>query len=96
MNLENTLYRSNTRAYPLSDAPHSPDVAKNWQGAPHPPNVVKNWQGALHRRPDAMKNMQGFPHHGRVWVKKLVQESRIRLATWNIGTLTGKSIELVD
>ena len=96
MNLENTLYRSNTRAYPLSDAPHSPDVAKNWRGAPHPPNVVKNWQGALHRRPDAMKNMQGFPHHGRVWVKKLVQESRIRLATWNIGTLTGKSIELVD
>ena len=43
-----------------------------------------------------MKNIQGFPHHGRGWVKKLAQESRIRLATWNIGTLTGKSIELVD
>ena len=31
-----------------------------------------------------------------MWVKKLVQESRIRLATWNIGTLTAQSIELVD
>jgi len=43
-----------------------------------------------------MINMQGFPHHEGVWVKKLFQESRICLATWNIGTLTGKSIELVD
>ena len=75
---------------------HSLDVTKNWRRTPHSPNVVKNWQGALHRHLDAMKNMQGFSHHGRVWVKKLVQESRIHLATWNIGTLTGKSIELVD
>lgn len=81
MNPGNTLFRSNTKAFPLSDAPHSPDVAKNWRGTPHSSDVMKIWQGALHRRPDAMINMQGFPHHGRVWVKKLVQESRIRLAT---------------
>ncbi|KAL4197283.1 hypothetical protein AMTRI_Chr04g250330 [Amborella trichopoda] len=48
-------------------------------------------------RPVAMKNRQGFPRHPRrAQVKKLVQENRIRLVTWNVGTLTGKSMELVD
>ncbi|RZB75436.1 Craniofacial development protein 2 [Glycine soja] len=32
----------------------------------------------------------------RVWVKKLVHDRRIRFGTWNIGTLTGKSMEIVD
>ncbi len=51
----------------------------------------------LHRRPDAVKNKQGFPHFcERVWVKKLVHERRIRFGTWNVGTLTGKSMEIVD
>jgi len=31
-----------------------------------------------------------------VRVKKLVLENRIRFGTWNIGTLTGKSMEVVD
>ena len=53
--------------------------------------------GALHRRPDAIENKQGFSYvNERVRVKKLAHGSRIRIATWNIGTLTGKLLELVD
>ena len=42
-----------------------------------------------------------FDPIGRGRVKKLgqkgrVQESRMRLGTWNIGTLTGKSMEVVE
>ncbi|PKA66012.1 hypothetical protein AXF42_Ash010421 [Apostasia shenzhenica] len=64
-------------------------------------NTVKNEQGPLHRRPGVVKNEQGSPHHGQMRVKKLVhhtrtQVSRIRLGTWNIGSLTGKLMELVD
>lgn len=43
------------------------------------------------------KSGQGFSHfNGLVWVKKLVQESRICLAIWNIRPLGGKGKELVD
>ncbi|PKA59552.1 hypothetical protein AXF42_Ash018019 [Apostasia shenzhenica] len=64
-------------------------------------NTVKSGQGLLHRRPGVVKSEQESPHHGRMWVKKLVhhtrtQVSRIRLGTWNIGSLTGKLMELVD
>ena len=51
----------------------------------------------LHRRPDVMEFKQGFPHRvGPMRVKKLVQNVKYRLGTWNIGTLTGKLFELVD
>ncbi|KAM7489846.1 hypothetical protein LguiB_027330 [Lonicera macranthoides] len=61
------------------------------------PSPVTNEQGPLHRRLDVVKNKQGFPHLcERVRVKKLVHERRIRFGTWNIGTLTGKSMEIVD
>ncbi|RZB42550.1 Craniofacial development protein 2 [Glycine soja] len=60
-------------------------------------STVSKEQGPLHRRPDAVKSKQGFPHsRERVWVKKLVHDRRIRFGTWNIGTLTGKSMEIVD
>jgi len=60
-------------------------------------STVTNEQGPLHRRLDVVKNKQGFPHlHERVRVKKLVHKNRIRFGTWNIGTLTGKSMEVVD
>ncbi|KAL5186030.1 Craniofacial development protein 2 [Glycine soja] len=60
-------------------------------------STVSKEQGPLHRRPDAVKSRQGFPHfRERVWVKKLIHDRRIRFGTWNIGTLTGKSIEIVD
>ena len=51
---------------------------------------------APHQRPDVVSNEQGFPHfYERVRVK-LANEYRIRLASWNIGSLTGKLAELVD
>ncbi|KAH1262945.1 Phosphoinositide phospholipase C 6 [Glycine max] len=60
-------------------------------------STVSKEQGPLHRRPDVVKSKQGFPHfRERVWVKKLVHDRMIRFGTWNIGTLTGKSMEIVD
>ena len=61
-----------------------------------PSGVSKDGQGVPHRRPGVVINEQGFLHYGRVWVKKLVHDSKLRLATWNIGTLTGKGTEIVD
>ena len=43
-----------------------------------------------------MKNKQGFSYFGRVRVKKLVHNVKLRLASLNIGSLTGKGMELVD
>ncbi|KAL5161290.1 LINE-1 retrotransposable element ORF2 protein [Glycine soja] len=55
-------------------------------------STVSKEQGPLHRRPDVVKSKQGFPHfRERVWVKKLVHDRRILF-----GTLTGKSMEIVD
>ncbi|KAL5157576.1 Craniofacial development protein 2 [Glycine soja] len=60
-------------------------------------STVSKEQGSLHCRSDVVKSKQGFPHfRERVWVKKLVHDRRIRFGTWNIGTLTGKSMEIVD
>jgi len=51
----------------------------------------------IHRCLDAVKNKQGSPNLcERVWVKKLVHESRARFRTWNKGTLTCKYMEIVD
>ena len=69
---------------------------------------MKNGQGLLGRHPETthhisaqmwcqLSNEQGFPHfYERVKVKKLAHEYRIRLASWNIGSLTGRLAELVD
>ena len=74
-----------------------PGVSKNRQGGLHlPPGVSKNGQGAPHRCPGVVINEQGFLHYGRVRVKKLVPDSKLRLATWNIGTLTSKGMVIVD
>ncbi|KAL5152766.1 Craniofacial development protein 2 [Glycine soja] len=60
-------------------------------------STVSKEQGPLHRRSDVVKSKQGFPHfRERVWVKKLVHDRRIHFGTWNIGTLTRKSMEIVD
>jgi len=49
-----------------------------------------------YRRPDMVSNEQGFPHfYERVRVKKLAHEYRISLASWNIGSLTGRLAELM-
>ena len=54
--------------------------------------------GALHRRPGVVKNEQGSSHQSRRVrrVRKLVEPTRIRLGSWNVGSLTGKLRELVD
>ncbi|XP_059389804.1 craniofacial development protein 2-like [Carassius carassius] len=49
---------------------------------------------ARHLRPDGVRNGRGLPAQGRGRLKKRVH--RIRLATLNIGTLTGRSRELAD
>ncbi|XP_058189384.1 uncharacterized protein LOC131306970 [Rhododendron vialii] len=73
------------RAFPLSDVLCLPSGAS------------KNEQGAPHQRPGVVISEQGFLRvPGRARVKKLAQDYRIRLATWNIGTLTGKTRELVE
>lgn len=42
-----------------------------------------------------MKNKQGFSHfYEHVWVKKLVHESMIYFASWSIGIIIGKSMQI--
>jgi hypothetical protein len=53
---------------------------------------------ALYRCPDVVSNEQGSSHLTRRvrGARKLVGQSRIRLGSWNVGSLTGKLRELVD
>jgi exonuclease III len=53
---------------------------------------------AIHRRPDVVSNEQGSSYLTRRvrGARKLVGESRIRLGSWNVASLTGKLRELVD
>ena len=54
--------------------------------------------GAPHRRPGVVQNEQGSSHLPRQVrrVRKLVEPTRIRLGSWNVGSLTNKLRELVD
>jgi hypothetical protein len=54
--------------------------------------------GALHRRMGVVTNVQGSSHLSqRVrGVRKLVELTRIRIGSWNVGSLIGKLRELVD
>src|SRR6185312_2021176 len=53
---------------------------------------------ALHLRPGGVKNEQGSSHFPRRVrrVRKLAEQTRIRIGSWNVGSLTGKLRELVD
>jgi hypothetical protein len=53
---------------------------------------------ALNRRPGVVKNEQGSSHLTRRMrrVRKLTEPSRLRVGTWNVGSLTGKLREIVD
>ncbi|KAG2645297.1 hypothetical protein PVAP13_2KG426005, partial [Panicum virgatum] len=53
---------------------------------------------ALHLRPGVVKNEQGSSHFPRrvPRVRKLAKPTRIRIGSWNVGSLTGKLRELVD
>ena len=79
---------------PLNDAPHqNPGVVSNGQGpGRHPPG------GALHRRPDVVEKEQGSLHLTRRVrrVRMLAKPRRIRLGSWNIGSLRGKLRMLID
>jgi hypothetical protein len=53
---------------------------------------------ALHRHPGVVKNEQESSHLTRRMrrVRKLVELSRVRVGTCNVGSLTGKLREIVD
>ncbi|AQK49513.1 Retrovirus-related Pol polyprotein LINE-1 [Zea mays] len=54
--------------------------------------------GALHQRPGVVENEQGSLHLPRRVrrVRKLVEPTRVRVGSWNVGSLTGKLREIVD
>jgi hypothetical protein len=73
---------------PLSNAPYrNPGMVLNGQGPGHHP-----LSGALHHHPGVVKNEQGSLHLTRRMqrVRKLVEPSKVRVGTWNVGSLTGK------
>ena len=58
----------------------------------------RHLSGALHLRPGVVINEQGSSHFPRWvrWVRKLAEPTRIRIGSWNVGSLTGKLRGLVD
>ena len=107
MNLAKKNYLVNARAFPASDALHRhPGVVKNKQGAlQRRPVVVKKRQGFPHyfgrvwlkklvqENENKNKNENENKNKNKNENKN---KNKIRLATWNLGTLTGKSLELID
>ena len=80
--------------HPLGDAPcRDLGMVSSEQGSGR-----RFLSGALHRRPGVVKNEQGSSHMSRQVrrVRKLVEQPRIYLGSWNIGSLTSKLRELVD
>jgi hypothetical protein len=57
-----------------------------------------NLSGTLHLRPGVVKSEQGSSHFPRrvQRARKLARPTRIRLGSWNVGSLTGKLREVVD
>jgi hypothetical protein len=79
---------------PLGDVPYLDlDTVLNEQGS-----CRRILNDALHRRPNVVKNEQGSSHLTRRMrrVRKLAEPSRLRVGTWNVGSLTGKLREIVD
>ena len=54
--------------------------------------------GALHLRPGVVTSEQGSLHSTRRMrrARKLAEEHKFRVGSWNVGSLTGKLRELVD
>jgi hypothetical protein len=74
--------------HPLGDASYLDlDTVLNEQGSGR--RILSD---ALHRRPGVVKNEQGSSHLTRRMrrVRKLAKSNRLRVGTWNIGSLTGK------
>jgi hypothetical protein len=72
---------------------HDPGTMISEQGSGH-----RSLCGALHLRPGVVKNEQESSHFSRRVrrVRKLAEPIRIRLGSWNVGSLIGKLRELVD
>jgi hypothetical protein len=89
-----TIREQESDHHRLSGAPYwNPDMVISERGLDR-----HHFTDALHRRPDIVSNEQGSSHlTQRVrGTRKLVGESMIRLASWNVGSLTCKLRELVD
>ena len=80
--------------HPLSDAP-SLDLESVTREQGSGRRILS---GVLHRRPGVVENEQGSLHLPRRVrrVRKLVEPTRIRVGSWNVGSLTGKLREIVD
>jgi hypothetical protein len=80
--------------HPLGDASYLDlDRVLNEQGSGH--RILSD---ALHHRPGVVKNEKGSSHLTQRMrrVNKLAEPSRLRVGTWNVGSLTGKLREIVD
>jgi hypothetical protein len=74
--------------HPLGDVPYLDlDTVLNEQESGR--HILSD---ALHRRSGVVKNEQGFSHLTRRMrmVRKLAEPNRLRVGTWNVGSLTGK------
>ncbi|PWZ06291.1 Craniofacial development protein 2 [Zea mays] len=79
--------------HPLSDASSldlEPVISEQGSGR-------RILSGALHRRSSVVENEQGSLHLPRrvQRVRKLVEPTRVRVGSWNVGSLTGKLREIV-
>jgi hypothetical protein len=88
------LNRQGPGRHPLGDAPYlDMDTVLNEQESGR--RILSD---ALHRRPGVVKNEQGSSYLTRLMrrVRKLAEPSRLRVGTWNVGSLTGKLREIGD
>jgi hypothetical protein len=80
--------------HPLGDASYLDlDTVLNEQGSGR--HILSD---ALHRRSGVVKNEEESSHLTRRMrsVRKLAEPSRLRVGTWNVGSLMGKLREIVD
>jgi hypothetical protein len=88
------LNRQGPGRHPLGDASYLDlDTVLNEQGSSH--RILSD---ILHRRPSVMKNEQESLYLTRRLrrVRKLAEPSRVRVDTWNVGSLMGKFREVID
>jgi hypothetical protein len=80
--------------HPLGGAPYLDfDTVLNEQGSGR--HILSD---VLHRHPGVVKNEHGSSHFTRQMrrVRKLAEHSKVRVGTWNVGSLMSKLREVVD
>ena len=50
---------------------------------------------AVHTRPRGLTNVRGLPCQDR-WSRLKKQVGRLRVVSWNVGTMTGHAVEIAD